>query len=322
MGRRGPGVGVIDIGQGLLLDRPHICGGVIDDLVGVLLTVLAGVGKLGYVVIDGGFQFFLEVPGNGSAADLGLDHKAADIALNLAIAKNIAILIQLIGLAVGGKAALPIGVGLQGGILYSKRGLRAVVSGVDNVLVGNGQQSTAGGNGIEVLPFLCQGVGHILIVKLRLAGHLSQQELGLGSGTELLSVGHCIAEILVLGHSHIFLGHVGVGIELLILSVGGDQSAHKREDKHDSQHNKAQNRQPVTEKPLGHQGAGGKDFHAAVIIQREVLLGAVLLLRIHLFFFRHESTSSYAIRTRGSTTAYRISEIKLPNNVRIARKDR
>ena len=180
--------------------------------------------------------------------------------------QNVSVFVQGIGLAVCLKAAFTADIGDQGRLFQGKAGLCLTVCGADNVLIGNGNIRSAGGDGIKILSLCGNLIGHILIIEGLLALHLRQQELCLLRRAKLLPVCHGIAEVLILDHAYILLIHIGVGVELLILLIGADESAHKRKQEHGDQHTQAHHCQTVPEKPLGNQCAGRQHLDAAVVI--------------------------------------------------------
>ena len=271
MGQGRVGVAVKDVGLGLLVDRPHLLAGVIGDLVIVLLAVLAGVDEVGDVVLQRLLEAGPEVGGDHHAGLGGLHHKAADIGHVGPVLEDVAVLVQGVAHPVGGELALAGGEGLQGGVAQVEGQLLIGVHRADNVLEGDADDGVAGVDGVEILPLLLHGVVHVPVVEGGLPVLLGQQELGAQAAAHLLAVGHGVAELLVLGGGHVFVGLHLIGVEHLGLAVGGDHPAHKGEEEHGGQHDQAQHRQPVAEKPLGHQGPGGEHLHPALVVQGEVL---------------------------------------------------
>ena len=94
-----------------------------------------------------------------------------------------------------------------------------------------------------------------------------QEGLCLDQPGERRGIRRGVAPFLVADHAGVGLGLLVHPVELLILLVGADHAADKREGKHGDQHDKTGHRQPVAEEPLCHQRAGGKYFYAAVVVQ-------------------------------------------------------
>ena len=118
-----------------------------------------------------------------------------------------------------------------------------------------------------------------------------QRELRLEDRAELLTVGHEIAVLGVLGQRGVLLHLDIVTVEHLVLPVGADKTADKGEDEHDGQNGQAHHRQAVAEEALGHQRAGGQHLNAAVVVQGVILLrlvvlgGRIVLSRVFLIEF-------------------------------------
>ena len=179
------GILVINIGRRGLQDRPGLGRSIIGDLVGLFGAVVLGELELGGVVLNGGIQLFLELTAQADAVLHRGDDEAADIAHVLAAGLDRAILINRIVGAIGAECGLVIGIGLQGGILDVKAEFGLVA--VDDVLVGNGQQRTLGGDGVEIRALAGDGVLDILVLKIRglgIGSHLAigQHELRLLNG--------------------------------------------------------------------------------------------------------------------------------------------
>ena len=201
--------------------------------------------------------------------------------------------------AIHGKALLPVGVRLQGGALEVKAHGQGGVLSIDDILVCQSHRGGSLRDHIEVLALLGKGIGHAVIGERGLALGGCQHELSLDHAGKALALGCGIAEAAVLCDASILLGLELTAVEHLVLAIGADHAANKGKDKHNGQDHQTHHSQAVTEKALGHQGAGGQNLNTAVIVQREVLLGAALLLMVHFLLVRHESASFLKRYVRG-----------------------
>ena len=109
-----------------------------------------------------------------------------------------------------------------------------------------------------------------------------QHGLGLcGEPKQLIAVA-AVAELGVFLGLTEALADGFVGIEELILPIGGNQAADKGKDEHENQDDQAGNSHTVADKALGHQHTGRKNLNAAVVVQRIMLLRRRLVGILHL----------------------------------------
>ena len=274
----GGGVGIENVGLLALEDGPALGVGVVADLVVIGLAVRAGVDEVLAAGLDTLNELVLEVPGQEHVAHDGVDNVAADIGHLSPVLKNAAVLGEGIVPAALGKGRLVVGIGLQRGELQRIGDLLPLGRGTDNVLIGNADVGAApDADGVEVRALLCDGVVHVLIAEAVLVGLDGQHQLGLQDGAKFLSVSGGIAELGVLDDTGVGLLLDVIAVELLVLLVGGQQSAQEGEEEHEGQDHKAGDGDAVPEKALGHQGARGQNLHPAVIVEGVLLaLGAGL----------------------------------------------
>lgn len=108
-----------------------------------------------------------------------------------------------------------------------------------------------------------------------------QHSSGLGGEAEHLVV---VAGVLELG---VFLGRAEVtadgliGVEELVLTIGGDQAADEGKHEHENQDDQTGDGHAVADEALGHQHTGRKDLNTTVIVQRILLLSRLLVGVLH-----------------------------------------
>ena len=261
----GGGIAVIDVGGGHLLDAPDLGGGIVGDVVLGGVTGLIRVVELIAVGVNGLLKAVLEVAGDHDAGIGRGDDKAADVGHRIAAQLDIAV-IQLVGLAIGGELGLIVDHGGQAGQLGVKAQRCGAIGCVDQIAGGIAQNGAALLDDIHIIGKDVQRVGDILVNKLRLALLEGIQRLALGNRAEVLTISRHEAHRVVAGDADILLGHLSIGVELLVLTVGADQTADEGEYEHGNEHGKAHNGQTVAEETLGNERAGAEDLDAAVIV--------------------------------------------------------
>ena len=122
--------------------------------------------------------------------------------------------------------------------------------------------------------------------------------------------------------------HRVVLIENLLLSIRIENRAEEGEHEHGQQKDRSENREAVAGEALQDLTARRKDLDAGYVVQMDFLIAALLLfLSIFLFqdliqIIRSHPAPPYCKRTRGSTAAYKRSEIRFPSRVRIEINER
>ena len=285
-------VAVIDVGVLHLLDGPDLRAGVKDDIVFGSLAGLVGVDELRGVCVDRFFQTILEVTRDDDGG-IGRLHDETAVAKRLAALHEVAGVVNGILGAVDGKIGLTLGVCSQCAELDGKRQLAHAVRGVDDVAAGIALHGAVLIDDIEIVGQSFDGVIDVLIRKFRIALLVGFEGLALRNGPEVLAVGHDEAHGLVSGDADVFLRHLRIGIELLVLTIGADDAAQEGEQEHGNQHRKTDHCQPVPEKPLCYQRAGRQDLNTAVIVQRKVLSFLSVLVFQFLSIILHNKSRSF-----------------------------
>ena len=259
--------------------------------VGLLLRLLGdnqglvGVAEGGLAVFsggNGGIQLLLEVAGQEHVGGNGVDDDVADIGhIGAVLGGDAAILSQGVGYAVGGEF-LSAGGGGQQGLIVELEGQGAVLGGgVHQLLAGVAHHLTVVFHGIEVVGNLGQGEVVALVGEGGLPLLDGQHSSGLGGEAKHLVV---VAGVLELG---VFLGCAEVtadgliGVEELVLTIGGDQAADEGKHEHENQDDQTGDGHAVADEALGHQHTGRKDLNTTVIVQRILLLSRLLVGVLH-----------------------------------------
>ena len=220
-------VTVKHIGFRHLLHAPNAGAGIVHDVILGFVAVDIGVGELGNIIVNGFFQAVAEVTADDHAGIGSGNNKAADIGNFAAALGDIAVSVQFIILAIASKGGLPCCLGSQGGQLGIKAQLSHAVRCGDHILRGISQHSAALAEDVQVL---AQGFHFVIVIFIGkglftlLDGLVA---LALGNGAELLAIGNNKAQFIVAGHTHILFGHLGVGVELLVLAVRADHAANE-----------------------------------------------------------------------------------------------
>ena len=169
----GEGIIIEHAGGRALFNGPLVLGGIVLQPYLAGLAVLIDVLDVRLILLGGLDDPLLELLGDHRAGHLGLDDIAADIGDFLAVQHDAAV-VQRVGLAVGGELRLAVDVGLQGVKSKGKAELLAGDAGVDDVLIGHGQQSVAPGGGVQALALLRDGVSNALIGEGLVLAHVQR----------------------------------------------------------------------------------------------------------------------------------------------------